>query len=78
MAQRADRKILRELQNNGVRSIKAYNEVSRQLTIIHTDKGMFKYFRDELYYLVAPRQGLWKNCRTGFLLEDFENQNYFK
>lgn len=72
-----ERKILRELQDNGVREINSYQIVSKRLTIFRTNKGMFKYFKGELYRLVAPRQKLWKNCRTGFISEDFENQRFF-
>ena len=52
MAQSFDRKILRALQDNGVRKIRAYEVVSKRLTIFQTDRGTFKY-SDSLYRLVA-------------------------
>ena len=67
MAQTFDRKILRALQDNGVREIRAYEVVSKRLTIFQTDRGTFKY-SDSLYRLVAPRQELWRNCTTGFFV----------
>ena len=66
MAQTFDRKILRALQDNGVREIRAYEVVSKRLTIFQTDRGTFKY-SDSLYRLVGPRQELWRNCTTGFI-----------
>ncbi|MCZ8492125.1 hypothetical protein [Lactococcus lactis] len=75
MAQTFDRKILRSLQDNGVREIRAYEVVSKRLTIFQTDRGTFKY-SDGLYRLVAPRQELWRNCTTGFISE--EKYHFYK
>ncbi|WP_416453634.1 hypothetical protein QK912_12210 [Lactococcus lactis] len=46
MAQTFDRKILRALQDNGVREIRAYEVVSKRLTIFQTkhDLSTFFYF----------------------------------
>ena len=55
-----NRKNLRDLKDNGVREIRAYESVSKRLTIIQTDRGTCKY-SDSLYRLVAPRQELWRN-----------------
>ena len=65
MAQTFDRKILRALQDNGVREIRrTYEVVSKRLTIFQTDRGTFKY-SDSLYRLVAPRQ-FWEELHDWF------------
>ena len=66
MAQTYDRKILRALQDNGVREIRAYEVVSKRLTNFQTDRGTFKN-SGRLYRPVSPKQKLWRNWSTGFI-----------
>ena len=69
------RKNLRALQDNVVRKIRAYEVVSKRMTIFQTDRRTFKY-SDSLYRLVAPRQELWRNCTTVFISE--EKYHFYK
>ena len=67
MAQTFDRKILRALQDNGVREIRAYEVVSKRLTIFQTDRGTFKY-SDSLY----------PSCPKTRIMEELHDWFYFR
>jgi|GEM_PF-4621242 len=55
------RKLLNE---RGITTIYSHKAISKELYLIQTNDGLFKY-TDTLYLQTRPRGEKWRNCQTG-------------